>query len=99
METGMSSMTPGRLFEMRLQHSAAARQRAVDSIRDTRLGVQARIGGRMRGKTITFISRKHALAAITEHYNAELFRKIREDNARALRVSAAVNEVSHENDG
>jgi hypothetical protein len=59
----------GTLLKLRLRRNAAARAEALASIRPTPKGWQARIGGRMRGRTETFPTRAAAERGVDAHYN------------------------------
>ena len=65
----------GRLFKLRLERSLAAREDALASIRQVPpLGHwQARIGGRVRGRTVTFLSYNEARTAVHDYYNRKLY--------------------------
>jgi len=64
----------GRLFKLVLKRSFAARTEALASIRQVPpLGHwQARLGGKVRGRTVTFLSRAAAEQAVNQHYNERL---------------------------
>jgi hypothetical protein len=59
----------GRMFRLRLIRNQAARSEALASIRQTPKGWQARLGGRMRGRTETFGTKAAAERAVNDHYN------------------------------
>lgn len=67
----------GRLFRLKIERNRVARQEALGSIRDVPGGgFSARIGGRMRGRTETFASRKAAEDAVMTHYNLTLWKSL-----------------------
>ena len=60
----------GRLVKLKFRRNMQARQAALASIRPLPNGrLQARIGGRMRGRTESFPSRVAAERAVNNHYN------------------------------
>ena len=70
-------ISDGRLFQLRLERSAAARTDALTSIRQLPCGRwTARIGGRLRGRTETFLSRRAAEMAVKAHYDDAMMRRI-----------------------
>lgn len=78
----------GRLFHLRLKRNADARRAALDSIRCRPDGRwQARIGGRMRGKTEVFATQRAAEAAVNEHYNSKLAAAVEQCNAEHRRLT------------
>ena len=80
----MTQAEEGRLFRLRLERSKAAREDALASVRPVPGGWwQARIGGRMRGRTRRFVSRAAAVAAVQAHYNAALLRFVEQRKGRA----------------
>lgn len=76
----------GRLVQLKFRRSHAARQDALASVRQRPDGKwQARIGGRMRGRTEVFRSRQTAEAAVNEHYNDRLMEFIRRGSKDGMR--------------
>jgi len=72
-EIDQMAVRRGRLFKLRLKRSHAARHDALASIRQRPDGAwQARIGGRMRGRTLVFGNASEARRAVHEHYNRRL---------------------------
>jgi hypothetical protein len=68
----------GRLVQLKFLRSASARRDALDSIRPLPSGYwQARIGGRMRGRTVEFLTREAAERAVNKHYNEALLSALR----------------------
>lgn len=60
----------GRLFQLKLRHNKAARDAARETLRERPDGQwQARIGGRLRGRTVVSPLRRVVEAEIEEHYN------------------------------
>lgn len=75
-----ASARRGRLFKLRLQRSRAAREDALASVRQLPNGRwQARIGGRMRGKTVQFASRDLAQHAVHTHYDLAMLAFVKEN--------------------
>lgn len=73
-----AALDHGRLIHLKFRRSAAARAQSLASIRQRPDGQwQARIGGRMRGRTEVFRSRQAAETAVHEHYNTCLMTFIR----------------------
>jgi hypothetical protein len=71
----------GRLFQLKLKRSLAARAEALGTIRPVPAGgVQVRIGGRMRGKTHVFSTRAKAEAAVDAHYNEAMLKAVQDLN-------------------
>ena len=73
----------GRLVQLRFKRSRQAREAALATIRRTGSGKwQARIGGAVRGEIVAKSSRVLVERAVHDHYNEELARWIREQEAR-----------------
>lgn len=73
----------GRLFTLRLKRSAHARQTALESIRQLPNGRwQVRIGGRVRGRTLEFSSRRSAEEAVHDHYNEAMLQFVRQQGGK-----------------
>lgn len=63
----------GRLFKLKIQHNHEARMAALQSVRELPSGRwQAQIGGRVRGKKVSFDNRTPAVDAVNEHYNEQM---------------------------
>ncbi len=73
----------GRLFKLRLKRNMAAREAAKATIRKVPGGKwQARIGGRVRGKTEEFGTQVLAERAVDDHYNSAMMAWVTEGRAR-----------------
>jgi hypothetical protein len=83
-------MTPtelGRLFQLKLKRNYAARVAALESIRLVSPGRagsrwEARIGGKMRGRTERFASKDAATYAVNYHYNEQMMQFISDRGTR-----------------
>lgn len=75
----------GRLFQIKLRHSAAARARAKATIRLLPNGKWcARIGGRVRGVTVSnFFTQADAERAVDDYYNEAMLAWVKQQATRA----------------
>lgn len=64
------TLDAGRLIALKFKRNGAARDEALKSIRPVPGGkFTARIGGRVRGRTERFLTRRLAEKAVNDHYN------------------------------
>lgn len=75
----MKPVATGRLIALKFKRNLAAREDALASVRKLPSGRwQARIGGRIRGRTDTFMARSIAEAAVNDHYNGVMVKWLKE---------------------
>jgi len=68
----VATLDRGRLFKLKVDRNREARQAALATIREIPGGRwQARVGGRLRGRTVTG-TRAQVEALVNEHYNNAL---------------------------
>ena len=85
----------GRLFQLKLKRNYAARVKALESIRLVSPGRagsrwEARIGGKMRGRTVRFASKASATYAVGYHYNEQMMQFVAEHGRRGRENPSAV---------
>lgn len=67
----------GRLFRLKMHHNCHARQQALATIRQRPDGQwQARIGGRLRGRTVVHRLRRVVEADVNAHYTERMMRLV-----------------------